>query len=112
MAENELSRRPDFSKLVDNSGMQVIPAIVQDEETRRVLMLGFMNQEAFDKTLEIGKVTFWSRSRRELWTKGETSGNFLELISWRLDCDNDTLLIQVKPNGPTCHREGKWTCWD
>lgn len=105
--------RPDFSKLVDpETGMGLIPAVVQDEVTRTVLMVGFMNGEAFDKTLELGKVTFWSRGRQRLWTKGETSGNFLEVVSMRLDCDSDTLLIEAQPNGPTCHIEGKRTCFD
>lgn len=88
----------------------LVPAIIQDAVTKNVLMLGFMNQEAYDKTIETGKVTFWSRGRQCLWTKGETSGNFLNLVSIKNDCDNDTLLIKVHPDGPTCHK-GTDTCW-
>ena len=88
----------------------LVPAIIQDAKTKNVLMLGFMNQEAYEKTLETGKVTFWSRSRNQLWTKGETSGNFLNLVSIQNDCDNDTLLVKVNPIGPTCHT-GTDTCW-
>lgn len=88
----------------------LVPAIVQDALTKNVLMLGFMNQEAYDKTVESGKVTFWSRSRQCLWTKGETSGNYLELVSIKNDCDNDTLLVKAHPLGPTCHK-GTDTCW-
>ena len=95
----------DFTK---NNGL--IPAIIQDNETKTVLMLGYMNQEALDTTLETQKVTFFSRSKNRLWTKGEESGNFLNLVSIKNDCDNDTLLIQVKPVGPTCHT-GSDTCW-
>jgi phosphoribosyl-ATP pyrophosphohydrolase/phosphoribosyl-AMP cyclohydrolase len=96
----------DFTKNTDN----LIPAIIQDNQTKNVLMLGYMNQEAVNKTLETNKVTFFSRSKNRLWTKGEESGNFLELISIQNDCDNDTLLIQVNPVGPTCHT-GLDTCW-
>lgn len=96
----------DFTKNTDN----LIPAIIQDNETKNVLMLGYMDQEAIDKTLETKKVTFFSRSKNRLWTKGEESGNFLELVSIKNDCDNDTLLIQVNPAGPTCHT-GLDTCW-
>lgn len=88
----------------------LVPAIIQDAVTKNVLMLGYMNEEAYKKTIETGKVTFFSRSRNCLWTKGETSGNFLNLVSIKNDCDNDTLLIQVNPVGPTCHR-GTDTCW-
>jgi phosphoribosyl-ATP pyrophosphohydrolase/phosphoribosyl-AMP cyclohydrolase len=88
----------------------LVPAIIQDAQTRKVLMLGYMNQESLDKTLATKKVTFWSRSRNCLWTKGETSGNFLHLVDIKVDCDNDTLLIQAKPDGPTCHT-GTDTCW-
>jgi phosphoribosyl-ATP pyrophosphohydrolase/phosphoribosyl-AMP cyclohydrolase len=95
----------DFTK---NNGL--IPAIIQDHETKTVLMLGYMNQEALDTTLETQKVTFFSRSKNRLWTKGEESGNFLNLVSIKNDCDNDTLLIQVNPVGPTCHT-GSDTCW-
>lgn len=95
----------DFHKM---NGL--VPAIVQDAVTKNVLMLGFMNQEAYEKTIETQKVTFWSRSRNCLWTKGETSGNFLRLVSIQNDCDNDTLLVKAHPCGPTCHK-GTDTCW-
>ncbi|MCQ2351779.1 MAG: bifunctional phosphoribosyl-AMP cyclohydrolase/phosphoribosyl-ATP diphosphatase HisIE [Paludibacteraceae bacterium] len=88
----------------------LIPAIIQDADTLKVLMLGYMNEESLKKTQETGKVTFWSRSRQCLWTKGETSGNFLNVVSMKEDCDNDTLLIKVHPNGPVCHT-GTDTCW-
>jgi len=88
----------------------LIPAIIQDSETKNVLMLGYMNEESIQKTLETQKVTFFSRSKQRLWTKGEESGNFLELVSIKNDCDGDTLLIQAKPVGPTCHT-GADTCW-
>jgi phosphoribosyl-ATP pyrophosphohydrolase/phosphoribosyl-AMP cyclohydrolase len=88
----------------------LVPAIIQDATTRNVLMLGYMNQEALDKTMQTGKVTFWSRSRNCLWTKGETSGNFLNLVDIKVDCDNDTLLVRANPDGPTCHK-GTDTCW-
>lgn len=88
----------------------LVPAIIQDANTNNVLMLGYMNQEAYAKTLETRRVTFYSRSRKCLWTKGETSGNFLNLVSIQADCDNDTLLVKVNPIGPTCHK-GTDTCW-
>jgi phosphoribosyl-ATP pyrophosphohydrolase/phosphoribosyl-AMP cyclohydrolase len=88
----------------------LVPAIIQDANTKNVLMLGYMNKEAYDKTLLTKKVTFWSRSRNCLWTKGETSGNFLNLVSIAVDCDNDTLLVKALPDGPTCHK-GTDTCW-
>lgn len=88
----------------------LIPAIIQDSETRKVLMLGFMNREAYDRTMESGKVTFYSRSKKRLWTKGEESGNFLRVVSVKADCDDDTLLIEVNPAGPVCHT-GTDTCW-
>jgi phosphoribosyl-ATP pyrophosphohydrolase/phosphoribosyl-AMP cyclohydrolase len=97
----------DFSKNTDG----LIPAIIQDSETNAVLMLGYMNAEAYQKTVETKKVTFYSRSKQRLWTKGEESGNFLNLIDIKNDCDNDTLLIQVRPEGPTCHK-GTDTCWE
>ena len=87
-----------------------MPAIIQDSVTKNVLMLGFMNEEAYQKTIDTKKVTFWSRTRNCLWTKGETSGNYLDLVDIRLDCDNDTLLVKVHPQGPTCHL-GTDTCW-
>ncbi len=95
----------DFKKM---GGL--VPAIIQDADTGKVLMLGFMNEEAYQKTKETGKVTFWSRSRNCLWTKGETSGNYLEVVEILLDCDQDTLLIKAHPYGPTCHT-GADTCW-
>lgn len=88
----------------------LIPAIIQDNETNKVLMLGYMNQEALDKTKELGKVTFYSRTKQRLWTKGEESGNFLSVISIQEDCDQDTLLIKVNPVGPVCHT-GDDTCF-
>ena len=88
----------------------LVPAIIQDNITNNVLMLGYMNQEAYEQTIKTGKVTFWSRSRQCLWTKGETSGNFLNLVSIKSDCDNDTLLVRVNPEGPACHL-GTDTCW-
>ena len=93
----------------NNDGL--IPAIIQDANTKNVLMLGYMNEEAYNKTLETKRVTFFSRSKQRLWSKGEESGNFLNLIDIKNDCDNDTLLIQVKPVGPTCHK-GTDTCWN
>ena len=92
----------------NNEGL--IPAIIQDSTTKTVLMLGYMNTEAVSKTLETNKVTFFSRSKQRLWTKGEESGNFLSLDSLKNDCDNDTLLIQATPHGPTCHK-GTDNCW-
>ena len=88
----------------------LVPAIIQDNTTRNVLMLGYMNREAYEKTMATGKVTFWSRSRNCLWTKGETSGNFLNLVDIKVDCDNDTLLVRVNPTGPACHLSTD-TCW-
>ncbi|MGO4818277.1 bifunctional phosphoribosyl-AMP cyclohydrolase/phosphoribosyl-ATP diphosphatase HisIE [Flavobacterium sp. W22_SRS_FP1] len=96
----------DFSKSADG----LIPAIIQDSETKVVLMLGYMNSEAYQKTIETQKITFFSRSKQRLWTKGEESGNFLNLVDIKNDCDGDTLLIQAKPVGPTCHT-GADTCW-
>lgn len=95
----------DFEKM---GGL--VPAIIQDNVTGKVLMLGFMNQEAYDKTVSTGKVTFYSRTKNRLWTKGEESGHFLDVIKIMNDCDNDTLLIKAKPNGPVCHT-GADTCW-
>jgi phosphoribosyl-ATP pyrophosphohydrolase/phosphoribosyl-AMP cyclohydrolase len=96
----------DFKKM---GGL--VPAIIQDELTSKVLMLGYMNEEALAKTNETGKVTFFSRTKNRLWTKGEESGNFLNVKSILLDCDNDTLLIKVHPVGPVCHT-GNDTCWN
>ena len=89
----------------------LVPTIIQDATTKNVLMLGYMNQESFDKTVATNKVTFFSRSKQRLWTKGEESGSFLELVSIKNDCDKDTLLIQAIPKGPTCHK-GSDTCWN
>lgn len=96
----------DFSK----SPNGLIPAVVQDATTKTVLMLGYMNQEALDVTHSTGKVTFFSRSKQRLWTKGETSGHYLEVVSMLSDCDNDAILIKARPVGPTCHT-GADTCW-
>ncbi|MCS6824486.1 MAG: bifunctional phosphoribosyl-AMP cyclohydrolase/phosphoribosyl-ATP diphosphatase HisIE [Cytophagaceae bacterium] len=90
---------------------ELIPAIIQDASTRRVLMLGYMNMEAYEKTVREKRVTFFSRSKNRLWTKGETSGNFLNVVEILMDCDNDTLLIKVNPVGPVCHT-GSDTCWN
>ena len=99
----EITAKPfealDASKQADG----LIPAIIQDARTLRVLMLGYMNREAYEKSLSEGRVTFYSRTRRRLWTKGETSGNYLDIVSVTADCDNDTLLIRAIPHGPTCH---------
>lgn len=96
----------DFSKNING----LVPAIIQDIKTKNVLMLGYMNEEAYNKTKETLKVTFYSRTKQRLWTKGEESGNFLQVQNIMIDCDNDTLLIFVKPLGPTCHT-GNDTCW-
>lgn len=95
----------DFDK-----GEGLVPAIIQDSSTLRVLMLGYMNREAYDKTVQTGLVTFYSRSRKCLWTKGETSGNYLKLVDIKVDCDSDTLLVKAVPQGPVCHT-GTDTCW-
>lgn len=96
---------------IDFDKMQgLVPAIIQDAETRQVLMLGYMNRQAYDLTIMTGKVTFWSRTRKTTWTKGETSGNYLHVVDIKNDCDNDTLLIRVNPVGPVCHT-GTDTCW-
>lgn len=97
----------DFEKQPDG----LVPAIIQDNSTRKVLMLGYMNREALDRTEETKKVTFYSRSKQRLWTKGEESGNFLDVVDIKPDCDRDTLLIQVQPTGPVCHT-GSDTCWN
>ena len=94
----------------DKNNVGLVPAIIQDVETKNVLMLGFMNKEALNLTLESNKVHFFSRSKNRIWMKGEESGNFLNLISLKPDCDNDSLLLKVKPQGPTCHK-GDDTCW-
>jgi phosphoribosyl-ATP pyrophosphohydrolase/phosphoribosyl-AMP cyclohydrolase len=100
-----MKERIDFEKM---GGL--VPAIVQDGATGDVLMLGFMNEEAYQKTLETKRATFWSRTRNKIWTKGETSGNFLNVMNLLVDCDNDTILIKAKPSGPTCHT-GERTCF-
>jgi phosphoribosyl-ATP pyrophosphohydrolase/phosphoribosyl-AMP cyclohydrolase len=97
----------DFNKNAEG----LVPAIIQDATSKNVLMLGYMNLEAFEKTQITKKVTFFSRTKNRLWTKGEESGNFLNLVDLKLDCDNDTLLIFVNPLGPTCHT-GSDTCWN
>ncbi len=98
---------PDWEQL--NGAL--VPAIIQDEHTKKVLMLGYMNQESLELTKETGKVTFFSRSKKRLWTKGEESGNFLNVVDIKNDCDQDSLLISVHPVGPTCHT-GSDTCWN
>jgi len=103
--------RKDLSKLDFSKLNGLVPAIVQDVETLQVLMLGFMNEEALKKTLSEGKVVFFSRSKNRLWQKGETSGNFLKVIDIKPDCDNDSLLILAKPEGPTCHT-GTESCFE
>lgn len=100
-----MMKQIDFNKM---DGL--VPAIIQDASTKNVLMLGFMNEEAYQKTLELKRVTFFSRTKKRLWTKGEESGNFLNVVDIKLDCDNDTLLILVNPEGPVCHK-GTDTCW-
>ncbi len=100
-------KQPDFSKSPDG----LLPAVVQDSTTAKILMLGYMNQESWQKTQQLGKVTFYSRSKKRLWTKGEESGNYLTVQSMLLDCDRDTILIQAIPHGPTCHT-GSDTCFD
>jgi len=95
----------------DKNGDGLLPAIIQDADTQLVLMLGFMNRESYEKTVKEGKVCFYSRTRKKLWTKGETSGNFLNVVSIKDDCDNDTLLIKVHPVGPVCHT-GADTCFE
>jgi phosphoribosyl-ATP pyrophosphohydrolase/phosphoribosyl-AMP cyclohydrolase len=95
----------DFEK-----GAGLVPVVVQDAQTLQVLMLGYMNAAAWEQTLAEKRVTFYSRSKERLWTKGETSGNFLDLVDWKLDCDGDTLLLQVHPVGPVCHT-GAATCF-
>jgi len=97
----------DFTKSHDG----LVPAIIQDAATKNVLMLGYMNKEAYAITIDTQKVTFYSRAKQRIWTKGEESGNFLNLVNIKNDCDNDTLLIQANPSGPTCHK-GSDTCWN
>lgn len=99
----------DFN--LEKTGDGLLPAIIQDSRSLKVLMMGYMNEEAFDRTVATGKVTFWSRTRGCLWTKGETSGNFLTVVGMYADCDADTLLVKAVPDGPTCHR-GTVSCFD
>ena len=99
----------DFN--LEKTGDGLLPVIIQDATTLKVLMLGYMNEEAFGKSVETGLVTFWSRTRQALWTKGETSGNYLHVVDMWADCDGDTLLIKARPDGPTCHR-GTTACFD
>lgn len=106
MRKLENTEQVDFAK---NDGL--VPVVVQDDQTHKVLMLGYMNAEALQKTLDTGKVTFFSRSKQRLWTKGETSKNYLNLTDILIDCDSDTLLVTAKPDGPTCHT-GTDTCFD
>ena len=101
-----MERTIDFAKFSDG----LVPAVIQDAETLKVLMLGYMNRDAFERTMSSGKVTFFSRSKQRLWTKGEESGNFLFYKEYAVDCDNDALLFKVKPVGPVCHT-GSDTCW-
>ncbi len=96
---------------LEKTGDGLLPVIVQDSCTLKVLMLGYMNEEAFDRSIAEGRVTFFSRSRQRLWTKGETSGNYLDIVEMLPDCDSDTLLIKAVPSGPTCHR-GTTACFD
>lgn len=105
MLNNDDLKRLDFEK-----GNGLMPAVIQNAVSGRVLMLGYMNREALDKTINSGRVTFWSRSKNRLWTKGETSGNFLDFVDVALDCDGDSLLILANPQGPTCHL-GKESCF-
>ncbi|WP_249356321.1 bifunctional phosphoribosyl-AMP cyclohydrolase/phosphoribosyl-ATP diphosphatase HisIE [Maribacter sp. ACAM166] len=108
MIENNMKfNNPNWEKTTDG----LIPAIIQDARTKNVLMLGYMNAEALEKTQKSNRVTFYSRSKKRLWTKGEESGNFLNLVTIKNDCDNDSLLITVNPVGPTCHK-GTDTCWE
>ncbi|HAS6196957.1 TPA: bifunctional phosphoribosyl-AMP cyclohydrolase/phosphoribosyl-ATP diphosphatase HisIE [Vibrio vulnificus] len=108
-------KAPEVSSLAERINWEkvdgLVPAIVQDFQSSQVLMMGYMNQDALAKTGETGQVTFFSRTKERLWTKGETSGNVLQLVNMSLDCDNDTLLVKVNPIGPTCHT-GTTTCWD
>jgi phosphoribosyl-ATP pyrophosphohydrolase/phosphoribosyl-AMP cyclohydrolase len=101
----------DISTVDFEKGNGLVPAIIQDNYTNKILMLGYMNEESLSQSIDSGKVTFFSRSKNRLWTKGEESGNYLELKDIKVDCDNDTLLIKAKPKGPVCHT-GSDTCWN
>lgn len=113
--ENNEGRLPelklDYTKLSDEGGMNVVPAVILEEKTNRLLMVGFMNQAAYEKSREIGLATFWSRGRQRLWTKGEESGNSLIVQRWSSDCDDDTIAVWVKRLGPVCHK-GPVSCFD
>lgn len=111
MTQDSILRTQDLLQANFDKGNGLLPVIIQDATTAKVLMLGYMNAEALEKTRQEGKVTFWSRSKNRLWTKGETSGNFLLVEEIKLDCDQDTLLIKVRPQGPTCHT-GADTCFN
>lgn len=102
----------DYEKLTDNNGVKVIPAIILNAKDGNLLMVGFMNKEAYEASREIGQVVFWSRTRKELWLKGRNSGERLVIDRWVKDCDNDTLKIYANPLGPVCHRPGKFTCFE
>lgn len=110
MSEIENLDKEKFIQSVKYDDRGLIPAIVQDVADNEVLMLGYMNSDSLKMTLEKGMVTFWSRSRQKFWTKGETSGNFLEVVNIYTDCDSDTILVKAKPKGPTCHT-GKRSCF-
>jgi phosphoribosyl-ATP pyrophosphohydrolase/phosphoribosyl-AMP cyclohydrolase len=105
-----MNKLEDISQIDFNKLSGLVPAVIQDNESMKVLMVGFMNREALEKTQELGKVTFFSRTKNRLWTKGEESGNFLNVVSILVDCDNDTLLIKANPVGPVCHT-GNDTCF-
>ena len=110
MSEIEMLIKKDFIANLTFDDRGLIPAIVQDVHDSAVLMLGYMNKESIEMTFEKNKVTFWSRSRQKFWTKGETSGNYLELVEMYTDCDTDTILVKARPFGPTCHT-GKRSCF-
>lgn len=101
----------DYTKLYDDKGTGLVPAVILEDGTNRPLMVGFMNRQAFEKSRTTGLATFWTRTKQRLWTKGETSGNTLEIQRWVPDCDNDTIVVWAKCNGPVCHR-GTETCFD
>lgn len=101
----------DYTKLYDDKGMGIIPAVILEDGTNQPLMVGFMNREAFERSMITGRATFWTRKEQRLWTKGEKSGNRLVIQRWLPDCDNDTVVVWVKPMGPVCHR-GTLSCFD
>ena len=102
----------DYSKLFDSTGKGVVVAIAKDAQSGEELMVGYMDLQAFDYSLKTGFAVFWSRSRKEYWLKGSGSGSWLDIQSWKKDCDGDVLLMKVNPNGPVCHEDGKFTCFD